>query len=227
MSAGGYTGAGAPQQAAGTLTHQAVTASGQPAMGSAPIPGQLGQYRFENLDRIIEMAKNNPAFGAQILRMAAGQGTGRTTSTIGKYMDNYYGKALQAVLSQAGNVTAPGGGAGSGNPLNDLLQGFFQAQQGGSIVPFASGVAQQAFGADYSGMDDANVQASLSGANALKSLGLGDVAGSRNDSMLQDLLQQLNTEMLGTDKYDKVGRLGQLLKGSPYQQAMQQYAATR
>lgn len=223
MSVGGYTTAGAPQQASGALGHTAVTSGGQPSMmGNGSF--SLGQYQFGDLDRVIAQAKGNPALAAQLLRMAQGQ-TGRVTSTIGKYMDNYYGKALQAVLAQAGNVTAPGGG--SGNALNDMLQGFFNAQQSGSIVPFAQNIAQQALNADYSGMDDADVQAALAGANALGSLGLGDVAGSRNDSRLQDLLYQLNADTMGSGQYDTGGRLAQLLKGSPYQKAMAQFAATR
>lgn len=205
---------------AGALGHTAQTSSGLPAMTGQGGNFSLGNFQFEDLDRVIAQAKGNPQLAAQLLRMAKGGSGGAVKTTIGKYMDNYYGKALQAALAQAGN----GGQGGSSNPLWDILQGFQGAQAGGTIVPFAQGLAQQAMGADYTGMEDADIQAALAGATALGSLGLGDVAGSRINTQLEDLIAQMNADTFGSDKYDESGRLATLLQGSPYQQAMQRFA---
>ena len=220
MSIGGYTTAGAPQQAAGALGHTAVTAGGQPAMQGQGGGLQLGAL---NIDPIyaFKLMENSPEFAGQILRLAAGQ-QGRTLGKLGQFRDSLYGRAFQAYLS-ANGTGQPGRGPG----LSADLSGFVNAAngQGGDIMSLIQGRANQIGQTDMSGMTDQDVEKNLRTQVALQSLLMGSLGANGMDNNLENLLHQNTSNQIQSSGW--TGSLGAILADSPYQRAMQLYAQQR
>lgn len=207
----------------GQLGHTAQTASGQPAMGGQGY--RIGQGQFEDINAIIAAAREDPDRAAKVRRLAMGQ-RGPTLSIIGKYMDNMYGRAIQAALATAG---FNGNGGGNANPLLGVLEGALGSTMGGGaeFVPYMTGLASNVVGGDFTGMPDQKIQAALAAANALGSLGLGDVGASRLNADYSNLMDQMDEEALLRPDTTSGGILPRILKGSAFEQAMRRFAATR
>lgn len=212
-----------PVNRPGVLGHTAQTASGQPAMQGGGY--RLGQGNFADINQALFASANNPEIASHVLNVARGQ-KGRTTSILGEFMDNIYGRAIQAALAQAG--LGPDGG--NPNALLGVMEGVIGSlagNGGAGFVPYMGGIAQQTLGTDMSGWKDKDVKTALSAANALQSLGLGDIAASGLDNELEELLYAMNEQALTDPAAKEGGVLAQLLQGSGYQRAMQRFAALR
>lgn len=174
----------------------------------------FGKLQTNDMAALLQAAANDPDRAAQILRMAQGQ-TGRPLGRMADFRDSLYGRAFQTALSLAGT---DGQGDLQGMAGDFLSKGV----QGNDLIGHTGNLARTAMGQDFAGIDSATMEKIARAALAMQGLNMGSLGGAVQQGRLDDLVYS-DWERNLTDSGNDQRNWADLLKGSRFQQSMQNY----